>query len=111
MNARYLLFSFFALINISNINTESLTEKTMSPQIKLFIYPGCPYCQKVIKYLKKINKFDEIVIKDATNADVLKELKSLTNNNTQCPYLSDEIQDVGMHESDDIITYFKTRFA
>lgn len=78
--------------------------------IKLFVYAGCPWCKKVITFLTKINKLDQVVIMDVANTMHMKELLKLTNGNTQCPYLSDEISGIAMHESADIIKYFTTRF-
>jgi glutaredoxin 3 len=95
-------------IVISDIEHE--VEDFMSnKKIKLFVYNGCPYCKKVIKYLESINKLDKVTIVDAGKSDNLKELKKLSGD-SQCPYLSDEPKDVNMAESADIIEYFKTRF-
>lgn len=78
-------------------------------KIKLFVYHGCPYCKKVIKYLESINKLQEVTIVDASKGENLAELKKLSGD-SQCPYLSDEPKGVNMAESTDIIEYFKTRF-
>lgn len=79
-------------------------------KIKLFIYAGCPWCKKVIEFLQKIGKFDQIIIMNVANPDYMRELLKLTHGNTQCPYLCDEIKGIAMHESADIIKYFTTRF-
>lgn len=103
-------FAIFLLFFMASC-ISSQTDKAMNKQIKLFIYPSCPYCHKVINFLKEIGKLDQITIMNVQKKENMTELLSLTNNNTQCPYLFDEINNIGMHESDDIIAYFKTRFA
>lgn len=78
--------------------------------IKLFVYPRCPYCIKVINYLKSSNNQDKVQIIDVTQAQNLQELRQLNNNNTQCPFLYDQEKNVKMLESLDIIEYLKKRF-
>lgn len=96
---------------ISDIeNAEAEVKNFMSDKkIKLFVYHGCPYCKKVIKYLESINKLQEVTIVDANKGENLATLKKLSGD-SQCPYLSDEIKGVNMAESADIIEYFKKRF-
>ena len=84
--------------------------KNESGKIKLFVYKGCPWCKKVIEFLKQIGRLDKIMIMDLAVATNMQELAKLNNGNTQAPYLSDEPKGVGMLESSDIIDYFKTRF-
>jgi glutaredoxin len=93
----------------ANQNTQS-EENMSTKQIKLFVYKTCPYCIKVINFLKSIKKLDQVVVLDVSNEANMKELKQLSHN-TQCPYLSDEINEQHMPESDDIIAYFKKRFV
>lgn len=87
--------------------TNSNQEKT---QIKLYSYPNCPYCKKVINYLKSINQLEKITVIDVTNSSTMQELKKLNNNNTQCPFLYDPERNIKMLESSDIIKYLSTRF-
>ena len=96
-----------------NKNKKIMTDKIMKDQknqIKLYIYPNCPYCKKVINYLKSINQFDNVAIVDVTNNGNMQELLALNNKNTQCPFLYDPEKNIKMLESDDIITYLSTRF-
>jgi glutaredoxin len=96
----------------SENEAETMTTKAVNAQgkIKLFVYKGCPWCNKVIAYLQQTGHLDDITIMDLSNPENMKELKSLNNYNTQAPYLLDEQKGVGMLESADIINYFKTRF-
>jgi glutaredoxin len=96
-----------------NIAQPIFSKQTPNPNgsIKLFVAEKCPYCQKVIEYLKKIGQYPKVVILDVlTDAKNMTLLKTLTGGNDQRPYLFDEIKGIGMHESDDIIKYFSTRF-
>ena len=105
------------LLSTSNIiksenQSETMTTKkgNESGKIKLFVYNGCPWCKKVIAFLKQIGQLDKIMIMDLAVAANMRELQTLNKGNTQAPYLSDEPKGVGMLESSDIIEYFKTRF-
>ena len=106
-----LLFSTAQTIKPEN-ESEAMTTKTVKEngKIKLFVYNGCPWCKKVIEFLKQIGKLDQVTILDLAVLENMKELKNLNNNNTQAPYLFDEPKGIGMLESSDIINYFKTRF-
>lgn len=92
---------------------QAMTRFTPNPQgsFKLFVSAQCPYCQKVITHLKKLGHLDKVVLLDVmADANNMKTLKALTHGNEQRPYLSDEINGIGMHESADIMRYFDTRF-
>lgn len=78
-------------------------------KIQLFIYKNCPYCQKVIKFLKEIDHMTDVELVDASNKNNQKTLQSISGS-SQCPYLVDENNDVAMAESADIINYLKKRF-
>ncbi len=91
----------------TSLESESNTEKN---QIKLYIYPSCPYCKKVINYLRSKNHLDKITIIDVTNKTNMQELLSLNKGNTQCPFLYDAEKNIKMLESDDIIKYLSKRF-
>ncbi|MBP6892323.1 glutathione S-transferase N-terminal domain-containing protein [Candidatus Babeliales bacterium] len=118
MKSKTIIFSITILL-LSNVfltmkpeSMETMTTKTSNEQgkIKLFVYNGCPWCNKVIAYLKKINQIDKVTLLDLSNAKNMQELKALNNGNTQAPYLLDEPKSIGMLESSDIIQYFSTRF-
>lgn len=78
--------------------------------IKLYIYPNCPYCKKVINFLRTKNNLEKITLVDVTNKTNMQELLEVNNGNTQCPFLFDTEKNIKMLESDDIIQYLSTRF-
>lgn len=86
-----------------------LPHEKADKKIMLFVYHSCPYCKKVINYLKQSGNLEKVTIVDASKPDGFKELKRL-GNTTQCPFLYDAEKNVKMLESSDIINYFKTRF-
>ena len=70
----------------------------------LFILESCPYCHKVMEFLKenniKYHKFDII------NKDNVLRLLSV-GGKEQVPFLYDEDTNEKIYESDDIIEYIK----
>jgi len=70
--------------------------------MKLFLYykRGCPYCEKVFKYLDKL-KID-IPLKDIEDKEIRSELISI-GGKAQVPCLT--IDGEAMYESDDIIKW------
>ena len=103
-------FDFNKYKNEQKINAGRIMKNHEKTNIKLYSYPNCPYCKKVINYLKSINKLDNITIVDVSNRANMQELLAINNNNTQCPFLYDPEKNVKMLESDDIIKYLSTRF-
>lgn len=94
------------------VQDEATTRRYQSAgMIKLFIYPSCPYCQRVMAYLRDSGNITKVAIIDASIPKYLAELKRLTNGNTQCPFIVDYEKNVMMHESQDIVKYFMKRFA
>lgn len=63
---------------------------------------GCPYCNKVINFLKTKNL--EYRLLDISEKNYLKELIS-TGGKEQVPFLLDTDNGKKMYESDDIIEY------
>lgn len=73
--------------------------------LNIFILPTCPYCQKVIDYLKTTNlKYNLLDINETHYLDELIQL----GEKRQVPFLFDNDKNVMMYESDDIIEYLKT---
>jgi len=74
--------------------------------IKLFIKETCPYCKKVIDYLKTTNiKYDLLdILKEKSFMDELLRLGKIN----QVPFLFDTEKNITMYESKDIIEYLKT---
>lgn len=71
--------------------------------LKLFIMETCPFCQKVVKFLKEEGIDVEIldINKDPKNKEELKRI----GGKVQVPMLS--IDGKPLYESDDIIEWFK----
>jgi glutaredoxin len=87
-----------------------LNDQKNSASIKLYVYHTCPYCKRVVQYLKSSGNESKVQIVDASKLENLQSLKQLNNNNTQCPFLYDPEKNVKMLESLDIIEYLKKRF-
>lgn len=69
----------------------------------LYYMPSCPYCQKVISYMRKNDI--EVPMKDTmSNPEYRQELLKI-GGKTQVPCLV--IDGKALYESDDIITWFK----
>lgn len=92
------------------MDTMTIKSYNSAKKIKLFVYNECPWCKKVIAYLKQIHQLDKVTILDLSITNNMQELKTLNHGNTQAPYLFDESKNIGMLESSDIIQYFSTRF-
>lgn len=73
--------------------------------INLFILNSCPYCQKVIDFLKTTDiDFNLLDINEQQNYDEMMKL----GGKRQVPFLFDNENNVVMYESADIIEYLKT---
>lgn len=73
--------------------------------IDLFILETCPYCHKVLDFLKDKN-LDYRVI-DISNKDSENSLIQI-GGKRQVPFLVDTQRNIQMYESNDIIEYLKT---
>lgn len=73
--------------------------------INLYILPTCPYCKKVIDYLKTTNlNYNLFDINEEKNLDVLMKM----GGKRQVPFLFDNEKNITMYESSDIIEFLKT---
>ena len=79
--------------------------KKCEKDLTLYISPSCPYCVKVLDYMKKYNI--EISIKDRSDP-VNKSYLVKHGGKTMVPCLF--IKDQALYESNDIITYLATVF-
>lgn len=70
--------------------------------ILIYKMEGCPYCNKVINYLKTKNL--EYRLLDISEKQYLQELLS-TGGMEQVPFMVDTDNGKKMYESDDIIEY------
>lgn len=71
----------------------------------LYVIPGCPFCAKVLEFVKEHNI--ECEIKPTDQEENKQELLE-RGGKTQAPYLFDSKKGEGLYESDDIIEYLKT---
>ena len=72
--------------------------------LDLFILETCPYCQKVMNYLKENNvKYHKF---DIVNKDNISRLLTM-GGKEQVPFLYNEDTNEKIYESDDIIEYIK----
>ena len=74
--------------------------------IDLFISKTCPYCQKVMDFMKGHNMECNIV--DVSDEDNVLKLLTLGGKD-QVPFLYDSENDERIYESDIIIEYLKDR--
>jgi glutaredoxin len=71
----------------------------------LYVKTGCPYCTKVISFVKE--KGITIEEKNISDEKVLEDLIA-RGGKKQVPYLVDSSTGKEMYESDEIISYLKT---
>ena len=67
-----LLSNVFLTIKPEQMETMTTKNQNEQGKIKLFVYNGCPWCKKVIAYLKQIGQFDKMI-----------ELLTIANANAQ----------------------------
>lgn len=73
----------------------------------LFVLDTCPYCQKVIDFIKEHNiKFHKF---DTTNNDNVLRLLSVGGKD-QVPFLYNEDTNDKIYESDEIISYLERNY-
>ena len=77
----------------------------MHPELKLVIMPFCPYCSKVLRFMKK--RGIEIEIK-STDEPGVTELLIERGGKLQAPCLF--VNGEALYESDDIIVYLDREF-
>ena len=116
MKKNYIVIAILSLIliNPSFLNTHdegqiATRAAIQAKSITLFYYPSCPYCHKVINFLKKINHLNDVALVNCDQPQNLALLIKLSNGR-QCPFLFDEEKNIKMLESSDIIQYLATRF-
>ena len=70
---------------------------------QLYYFPECPFCQKVLNWIKD-NNF-EIELKNINETSENKEKLLELGGSGQVPFLYNQEKNIAMHESDDIIKY------
>ncbi len=76
--------------------------------LKLYYMPGCPFCEKVIRFIND-NNLDNIELKDITSSTAAKKELIENGGKEQVPCLF--IDGSPMYESDDIIDWLKENEA
>ena len=72
----------------------------------LYIEQGCPYCKRVMAFMKK-NKF-KVELRDVDVSPFKKQLVE-RGGKSQIPYLVDTNTQIEMYESGDIIDYLQNK--
>ncbi len=71
---------------------------------KLYIRNGCPYCKKVLDYVKENNI--SLETKEITDSENASELVKY-GGKQQVPFLFDSEKSISLYDSDEIIKYLK----
>ncbi len=74
----------------------------------LYYLPTCPFCQKVLDFLKEHDDKLKITLKSISEEENLSELME-KGGKRQVPFLIDTDEDFALYESDDIIEYLRKR--
>lgn len=75
--------------------------------LHLFVLKTCPYCGKVADFIKE-NSID-INIKDIEQGENFNDLMKL-GGKEQVPFLYDDIKEVAMYDSAEIIKYLEKNY-
>lgn len=97
--------------DVTNLSSEHNNTQLVKavPTIKLFVYKHCFFCNKVTDFLEQYHITDSIEIIDA-DVPINKALLKTISGKTQAPYLVDEVEQIKMPESLDIIAYISKKF-
>lgn len=81
----------------------------MSESLELYYYPECPYCQKVLWALDRLDAAEAITLRNIHRDD--EALRTLVDvgGKRQVPCLF--IDGVPLYESDDIVEWLRRRFG
>lgn len=91
------------------IENQLNTQTQENRMIQLYIYQYCPFCTKVITFLKENDLLEQVELIDAGTNENREKLREISGK-TQAPFLVDSSTDTAMPESDDIIEYFKNKY-
>ncbi len=81
--------------------------KGKNMKLKLYYYMACPYCRKVVNYLK--NQDFEVEFADIKENIEFREELIAIGGKSQVPCLS--IDGIPLYESDDIIQWFEDHIS
>ena len=81
----------------------------MNKQLDLYYYDSCPYCQKVLRAMRKLGIEDKIALKNILQDQQAADTLVRVGGKRQVPCLF--IDGTPMYESDDIVAYLTNVFA
>ncbi len=81
----------------------------MSHSLDLYYYDSCPYCQKVLRAMRRLGIEDKITLKNILVSDEAAETLVRVGGKRQVPCLF--IDGDPMYESDDIVQWLTREFA
>lgn len=109
MKSKFLMLSLLMMSFCPDALTTAQQTIKSEKTIKLYIYPGCPSCKNVIKFLKDKNWHNNVILINANDLENYNNLIQISGKDI-CPYLVDNVHGVNMGESRKIIDYFKEIF-
>ena len=81
----------------------------MSKQLDLYYYDSCPYCQKVLRAMRRLDIDDKITLKNILTSDANARTLVEVGGKRQVPCLF--IDGDPLYESDDIVWWLTREFA
>lgn len=81
----------------------------MGKKLDLYYYDSCPYCQKVLRAMRKLGIENEIQLKNILVSNEAARTLVAVGGKRQVPCLF--IDGVPMYESDDIVAWLTREFA
>ena len=81
----------------------------MQKQLDLYYYDECPYCQKVLRAMRKLGIEDKITLKNILQSQEAANTLVRVGGKRQVPCLF--IDGYPMYESDNIVAYLNREFA
>lgn len=81
----------------------------MSRSLDLYYYDSCPYCQKVLRAMRRLGIEDKITLKNILVSDEAAETLVRVGGKRQVPCLF--IDGDPMYESDDIVQWLTHEFV
>ncbi len=109
MKLKILMLNLLAISFSPSVITAPEQTNKSEKTIQLYIYPGCPSCKNVIKFLKDNNWHDRVTFINANDEYNYAKLIEISGKDI-CPYLVDDVHDMKMPQSRNIMEYFKKIF-
>lgn len=81
----------------------------MGHSLDLYYYDSCPYCQKVLRAMRRLEIEDKITLKNILTSDEAAETLVRVGGKRQVPCLF--IDGDPMYESDDIVLWLTREFS